>query len=574
MFARLNHTKTAVGAAAPVGSVDPGFRAPPTETLELLPVACALIDKRDGGVEITASNRVFRQAGLLAATGTGSLLATHRDRIAAFIASDRLHEEFRWQLGSEIDCRTFQVTLARRAISVSQNRCLVSLVDQTSELRTEQSLRREMQTDALTGLPNRAAFAERIEAIVNAGEAERAAHAILVIDLDRFSRINACLGAMAGDELLLSVARRVKGALRGADVLARIGGDEFGVLMRLEDGPEDADQVSQRIIKALTTPFRLSEFEIRIDCSVGIAFAADAIAEAEELIRHGQFAVKRAKTSGQPEAYQTQAFDAVRIQFGIETQLRRALETGQLRLVYQPICDLTDGRIVAFEALTRWRTEFGAEKSPADFIPVAEESGLIVPLGRWAIDEAARTLADWDERGHASEVKVAVNVSAVQLQRDNIPTVLAAALARHDVAGNRMKLELTESALIDDPDGIARIMTELKELGAQIAMDDFGTGYSNLAYLQRLPIDLLKIDRSFVSGMLGDRDKIAIVKAVLSLAQALGMRTVAEGVETAEQAQMLGVLGCDYAQGYYYARPLEAEDAYALLVSGLPSPNA
>ena len=234
--------------------------------------------------------------------------------------------------------------------------------------------------------------------------------------------------------------------------------------------------------------------------------------------------------------------------------------------MYQPICDLTDGRIVAFELLARWRTEFGAEKSPDEFIPVAEESGLIVPLGRWAIDEAARTLAGWDARGGTHGVQFAVNLSAVQLQRDDIPAVIEAALAAHGIAGQRLKLELTESALVSDPDRIAGIMRRLKELGTEIAMDDFGTGYSNLAYLQQLPIDLLKIDRSFVVGMLGDRDKIAIVKAVLSLSQALGMKTVAEGVETPELAQMLAALGCTYGQGYHYARPLEADDAYALLI--------
>lgn len=544
------------------------LRIPTAETLELLPVACTVIERAGDGFAITIANRAFRQAGLSAEAGPGSLMATHGDRIAAFIASDRLREEFAWQLGEDIDCRTFRVTLARRSVAVaSHNRCLAVLVDQTSEMRTEQSLRREMQTDALTGLPNRVAFAERIEALVWGSDSERADHAILVIDLDRFSRINACLGAMAGDELLLSVARRIKSALRGLDTLARIGADEFGVLVRLMDGPQDAYQVARRIIAALAIPFRLSEFEIRIDCSIGIAFGSDVIDEAEELIRHAQFAVKRAKNSGQPEAYEGRAFDAVRAQFGIETQLRRALETGQLRLMYQPICDLSDGRIVAFEALCRWRDEVGTERSPDEFIPVAEESGLIVPLGRWAIDEAARTLADWDSRGRANGIKVAVNLSAVQLQRDNIPAVVAAALARHNVAGARMKLELTESALVTDPDGIARTMHELKALGTEIVMDDFGTGYSNLAYLQQLPIDLLKIDRRFVTGMIGDRDKIAIVKAVLSLSQALAMRTVAEGVETPEQAQMLAGLGCDYGQGYHFARPLEADAAYALLAS-------
>lgn len=566
VFARLRSAARTPDVPDPGAGAEACFRAPPEETLELFPVACALVDRTADGLVIAACNRVFRQAGLHAAAGAHTLLAAHGQRLDAFIMSESLRQEFAWQLGEDIDCRTYRVTLARRRIEASRDRCLVVLVDQTSERRTEHSLRREMQTDALTGLPNRAAFSELIEDVVSLGEAEQAAHAILIIDLDRFSRINACLGGMAGDELLISVARRIKGALRAQDALARTGGDEFGILMRLDGGTDEAFHLARRITVALATPFRLSDFEIRVDCSIGMAFGADAIDEAEELIRHAQFAVRRAKGSGRPEAYQTQAFDAVRAQFGIETQLRRALDNGQLRLMYQPICDLTDGRIVAFESLARWRTEFGTEKAPDEFIPVAEESGLIVPLGRWAIDEAARTLAGWDARGGTNGVKVAVNLSAVQLHRDDIPSVVGTALAAHGVAGSRLKLELTESALVSDPDRIAAIMRDLKALGAEIAMDDFGTGYSNLAYLQQLPIDLLKIDRSFVVGMLGDRDKIAIVKAILSLAHALGMRTVAEGVETVELAQMLAALGCNHGQGYYYARPLEADDAYALLV--------
>ena len=561
VFARLRPAPRAASVPPAGACSDAPFE--PGETLDLLPVAGAVIGVEAGALAIVAANRPFRLARLDQA-GANGLLGAHGKRMAAFLRSDLLREEFVWQAGEAVDCRTFRVTLARH--DGTQDRCLAVLIDQTSEIRTEQSLRREMQTDALTGLPNRAAFSELIERIAGQGEDERAAHAILIVDLDRFSQVNACLGGMAGDELLLSVARRIKGALRATDSLARIGGDEFGVVMRLDGATDEAFRLARRITSALTAPFRLSDFEIRVDCSVGIAFGGNAIDEAEELIRHAQFAVKRAKASGRPEAYQTQAFDQLRIRFGIETQLRRALDNGQLRLMYQPICDLSDGRIVAFETLARWRTEFGAEKSPDEFIPVAEESGLIVPLGRWAIDEAARTLAGWDARGSAGGVKFAVNLSAVQLHRDNIPALIEGALVAHGIAGERLKLELTESALVSDPDRIARIMRELKALGTEIAMDDFGTGYSNLAYLQQLPIDLLKIDRRFVMGMLGDRDKIAIVKAVLSLAQALGMRTVAEGVETAELAQMLGALGCDYGQGYHYARPLEADDAYALLV--------
>jgi EAL domain-containing protein (putative c-di-GMP-specific phosphodiesterase class I) len=204
--------------------------------------------------------------------------------------------------------------------------------------------------------------------------------------------------------------------------------------------------------------------------------------------------------------------------------------------------------------------------SPNDFIPVAEESGLIVPLGRWAMEEAARTLACWDQRSDGNcGARVAVNLSAIQLQRDQVPAMVAAALDRYGVSGSRLTLELTESAIVTDPDRIARTMTALKDLGATLAMDDFGTGYSNLAYLQKLPIDLLKIDRSFVTGMLADRDKIAIVRAVLSLAQALGMQTTAEGIETNELSQTLAALGCTYGQGFLYARPLEADQAYAFL---------
>jgi predicted signal transduction protein with EAL and GGDEF domain len=374
------------------------------------------------------------------------------------------------------------------------------------------------------------------------------------------------MGGLAGDELLISVARRLKGALRGRDILARMNGDEFGVLLVLDDGPADALHVAKRIHAALATPFRLSDFEIRVDCAVGIALGADNEGDPEELVRNAQFAVKRSKQTGRTETYQTRTFDIAREQFGMETELRRAIDSGALTLNFQPICDLASGRITSFEALARWTNEDGVKLSPNDFIPVAEETGLIVPLGRWAMDEAARTLADWDRKaGGGCGIRVAVNLSAIQLQRDQIPTMVKQALDRNGIDGSRLTLELTESAIVTDPDRISQTMKSLKDLGATLAMDDFGTGYSNLAYLQKLPIDLLKIDRSFVSGMLADRDKIAIVRAILSLAQALGMQTTAEGIETNELAQTLAALGCTYGQGFLYAKPLEADEAYQYL---------
>ncbi|MCW4463320.1 EAL domain-containing protein [Sphingomonas sp. BT-65] len=534
------------------------------QVLNLLPVPAAVVEWKDGRFAFEAVNRLFRIAGLGTVADQSPLIRLLGDKIIAFVESDATEQEMNWELGDAVDCRSFRVKIARRPSEKGSGRCLVTLIDHTSELRTQRSLRREMLSDSLTGLPNRSGFAERLEEEIGRGGMD--SFAVLVINLDRFSRVNACLGGLSGDELLISVARRVKGALRAHDVLARTGGDEFAIQLALDEGASDALHVARRIQNALTTPFRLSDFEIRVDCSIGIAVGDETVGDAEDLIRHAQFAMKRAKKSGRTEIYHTQAFDLARQQFSIETELRRAIDNGALSLNFQPICDLATGRIVSFEALARWTTESGEIVPPTEFIPVAEESGLIVPLGRWAMHEAARTVAQWDAAaGGDCQVNVAVNLSAIQLQRDQIAPMVEAALAANAIDGRRITLELTESALVTDPDHIARTMQALKALGTTLAMDDFGTGYSNLAYLQKLPIDVLKIDRSFVTGMLADRDKIAIVRAILSLAQALGMRTTAEGVETNELAQTLAALGCTYGQGYLYARPLVPDDAYALL---------
>jgi diguanylate cyclase (GGDEF)-like protein len=533
-------------------------------SIELIPVPLALVGGPDGAVAVAAANRAFRVAGLGNVGHEAPLIASLGERIATFLAGEAASEDFAWEFGDAVDCRHFRVTLARR--SPASSYCFATLVDHTGELRTARNLRREMITDSLTGLPNRSGFSELLEERIAEGGGAR--YAVLIIDLDRFSRVNACLGSMSGDELLITLARRLKGALRGSDMLARTGGDEFGILVALEESEAEAEQVVRRIQETLATPFRISDFEIRVSCSMGIAFGSAAVEDSEDLIRHAQFAGKRSKNSGQAEYYQTQALDIAREQFGIETELRRAIENGAMRLTYHPICDLATGQVVAFESLARWTDEHGHEHSPADFIPVAEESGLIVPLGRWAIDEAARTLRSWDVRaGDGCGVRVAVNLSAIQLQRDDIAPVVEDALLRNGLAGSRFTLELTESALISDPERVAEIMHQLKSLGTTLAMDDFGTGYSNLAYLQKLPIDVLKMDRSFVTGMLADRDKVAIVRAILSLAQALGKETTAEGIETNELAQTLAALGCTYGQGFVYAKPLEADEAYDYLLA-------
>ncbi|MGP7796047.1 putative bifunctional diguanylate cyclase/phosphodiesterase [Sphingomonas sp. CLY1604] len=551
-----------------MASASPDLGRPPAaeldlleRDLELIPIPTVQVARAGDGFMFLAVNRAYRLAGLGVIADRSPMLALLSSRIDAFLRSTDIRTDFDWSIGQVIDSRYYRVTIARPSPAL-RDRCQIAFIDLTAQVHTERSLRREMTTDSLTGLPNREGFSDMIEAV----QAERSCHAVLVIDLDRFGRLNACLGGLAGDELLITVARRIKGVLRARDALARIGGDEFGILMAVDDDPDEAGRLAERIQRALAAPFRLSDYEIGVECSIGIAHGDDAIEDVEELIRNAQFAVKRAKTGRQVESYQTQAFTLAREQFAMETALRRAIEERQLRLAFQPICDLASGSIVSFEALARWRDDRGVEHEPSAFIPVAEESGLIVPLGRWAIEEAARTLRWWDEEsgGHCG-MRLAVNLSAIQMQRDDIAPVVEAALIRHDLAGDRFNLELTESAIVSDPDRIAGIMHALKALGTSLAMDDFGTGYSNLAYLQKLPIDILKIDRSFVTGMLADRDKIAIVRAVLSLAQALGMRTTAEGVESNELAQTLAALGCTYGQGYLYAKPLEAADALSLI---------
>jgi EAL domain-containing protein (putative c-di-GMP-specific phosphodiesterase class I) len=299
------------------------------------------------------------------------------------------------------------------------------------------------------------------------------------------------------------------------------------------------------------------------------------VSNSEDLVRNAQVALKRAKQSGRVEVYQQGEVAVVRRRFSMETELRRAIEAGTLTLSYQPLIDLQNDRLAGFEALARWSHPEQGPISPTDFISVAEESGLIVPLGRWALNEAMQTLRRWDEvMGTELPIYIGVNVSAVQLVRDDIAEVARNALEFNQLDGSRLMLELTESAIIGDPERSGRLLNRLKGLNTTIAMDDFGTGYSSLAYLQKLPIDVLKIDRSFVTGMLADRDSIAIVRAILSLASALGMQTTAEGIETAELAQTLAALGCSYGQGFYYSRPLGADAALAYCKRSFPSLRA
>ena len=537
--------------------------------LGALPIAAAVISQSDDGtIRVLAHNSRFSET-----VDQSTCTALEWDRaeclkagpiaelLTGFFAGTDPVGELDFRDGDGVAARYFGIKLAPlpRAEGAAP-RCLLSVVDRTIEMQAERTLRAEMLRDSLTGLPNRLAFTEAIE---KAGDkvSRDLEHAVLVVDMLRFSRINESMGSLAGDELLITFARRLILALRGGDVLARTGGNEFGVLVSLRRGVEDALKAAERIQEVMTTPFKLSDLEIRIECAIGVALM-DAHQDPEELFRNAQFAVKQAKQAGKPQVYEPREASLARRRFSIETELRRALEKDQLKLSYQPLIDLKSGEVAGFEALARWTHEDRGEISPSEFIPVAEESGLILTLGRWAMDKATRTLAEWDQAaGGRLPFYVAVNLSAIQVARDDIAAVVADALKASGLTGDRLTLELTESSIVQDPARATRVFEGLKALDTTVAMDDFGTGYSSLAYLQRLPIDALKIDRSFVSGMMVDPDSVAIVRAVLSLADALGMSTTAEGIETVELATTLAALGCASGQGYYFAKPLEPEAA-------------
>jgi diguanylate cyclase (GGDEF)-like protein len=540
--------------------------------LDALPIAAAILTIGDDETVIECANEHFR---FLAEWDErmGDRRASHvpilrsgpiGTRLDAFLKSDDPAYQFDTADGRSLGGRHFTVRFARLKLLPGQpRRCLISLIDKTAQVETEKSLRSEMLRDTLTGLPNRFAFNEKVDAVLADPHFREGAYAVLAVDMTRFSRVNECMGALAGDELLITFARRLVSALRPTDMLARTSGDEFGVLLRLDRGLSDALRAAERIKAVLTLPFRLSDLEIRVDCAIGCAILNRGVGSADEVLRNAQFALKRAKKIGTTQVYEPIQAAAVRRRFSIETELRCAIEADALTLAYQPLIDLGTGRVAGFEALARWDHD-GRPIPPSEFIPVAEESGLIVQLGRWALETATRTLGEWDRRtGTLLPFNISVNLSPIQISRDDIAAAVSGALTLAGISGDRLTLELTEGAIILDPDRVAKALSALKKYHVRIAMDDFGTGFTSLASLQKLPIDLLKIDQSFVSAMLADSDSTAIVRAILSLARALGMETTAEGIDSDDLAEMLTELGCTYGQGYHFSRPLEAEEALA-----------
>jgi diguanylate cyclase (GGDEF)-like protein/PAS domain S-box-containing protein len=419
--------------------------------------------------------------------------------------------------------------------------------------------------DGLTGLPNRTLFLDRLgQALRRARRRDRGV-AVVFLDLDRFKLVNDSLGHKAGDRLLVDVAMRLSSALRPSDTLARFGGDELTLLCEDIGDVEHARAIAQRLLETFAEPFLVQDGEAFLQASVGIALSRDGFEAPEDLIRDADAAMYRAKARGQGvELFDEAMRQDVRDRLALEAALRRGIGRGELRLHCQPLVSLADARIEGFEALVRWEHPERGLVPPGSFIPLAEETGLIVPIGAWVLNEACATLRRIiDETGQAS-LQVSVNVSPRQLQQPDFVAQVRSALDDNGLEPSCLVIEITESAIMEA--GAAAILRGLKDIGVRLAMDDFGTGYSSLAHLRRFPLDVIKVDRSFVAG-LGDGQGSSIAGAIVSLAHALGLRTVAEGIEDDEQRRAVLALGCDVGQGFHFARPMPADDLTRLLAA-------
>jgi diguanylate cyclase (GGDEF)-like protein len=470
-------------------------------------------------------------------------------------------------LGGEPAPRRFEMTASDLLDDPTVRGLVLNYSDITERAQYEERLAQQAFHDPLTGLPNRALFQDRLEqALRQRGRTV----GLLFIDLDHFKVVNDSLGHDAGDQLLCDVAERLADCLRDGDTLARLGGDEFTVLLPNIAGPQDALAVAHRIESRLKPPFDLPGQSVFVSASIGVATGVALEDRSEALLRDADAAMYEAKARGRARhamfdiAMHTRAVTRL----AIETDLRRAIDNHQLELHYQPIKWLKGDQIVGVEALLRWRRPDGTLIPPGDFVPVAEETGLIRPIGRWVLHEACRQLASWrSELPQAANLSVSVNVSARQLQNASLVEDVEAALAESGLDPGSLILELTESAVVENLEGAAATLQQLKWMSVQLAMDDFGTGYSSLSSLSQMPLDILKIDQSFVARLDHDADGRAVVYAIISLATALGVRVTGEGVETSAQLSTLIELDCDHGQGFLLGRPVPPDELATTLRS-------
>ncbi|MBX9711399.1 MAG: EAL domain-containing protein [Xanthobacteraceae bacterium] len=460
--------------------------------------------------------------------------------------------------GSEIEVLTF----GRRVPFNGRDGFLVSSVDITERRRAEARVAYMAHHDALTSLPNRVMFQDHLRQSLERSRTAGRRIAVLCIDLDLFKNVNDSFGHPMGDRLLRSVAERLSANLPPQSLVARLGGDEFAMVVETESSPSDLSGHAARLIDILSAPYRVEELDLVIGASIGISLSPGDGETGEELLRNADMALYRAKAEGGGvhHFFEKEMDLQAQKRRDMEVDLRRALANGEFELHYQPLVDLEQDRIVAFESLLRWHHPVKGMISPADFIPVAEDIGLIVPLGEWVLREACMQAAKWP-----ADIKVAVNLSPVQFRSRNLVLLVIAALAQSGLSASRLELEITESLFLADTDVNIATLHQLRELGVRISMDDFGTGYSSLSYLRSFPFDKIKIDRSFVRDLADRPDSVAIVRAISGLGRSLNISTTAEGVETMDQLDWLRLEGCTEVQGFLFSAARPASEVAALL---------
>lgn len=464
-----------------------------------------------------------------------------------------------------IDGSAFWNELSVAPVHDSSNRVthFVSILKDVSERkRHEEALVRSANYDALTGLPNRVLLNDRIDHELVCARRYQRAFGVLAIDLDNFKIVNDNLGHDAGDVLLCEARDRLQCCVRDNDTVSRVGGDEFVLLLSELIDPEDVDVLARRVLSAMEKPFSVAGSEVFVGASIGAAIYPRDGSSRSELLQHADIAMYRAKDQGRNnyQHYAEHMQSRFKLRMSMETQLRRALDNEEFALHYQPQIASATGQVTGAEALIRWNSPSLGLVSPAQFIPLAEETGLILPIGAWVIEQATRDVAFWLQQPGGSVCKVAINLSARQFTQPNLLELVSQALTKNHLRGDNVELEITESLVMTNPQRVKELLESWRALGCHIAIDDFGTGYSSLAYLRHFPLDRLKIDKTLIT----DR---AIVKAVIEMAHSFGMHTVAEGVEDASTLEMLNTLGCDLIQGYYYSKPLPLEAFIAFLAT-------